>query len=111
MYGMDKAVFADSMDVVRAIFGWNWRIRRLRKKWDRTRERALKIKDDAKRKEILQKLDVIENNVKVLEEEDLNRMVKGKLVGEVKKDLDDIKNSIRMQKEVEEEAEEAGYEY
>jgi hypothetical protein len=97
------------MDTLRALLGWNWRIRRLRKSWDRTRERALKIKDQAKRKDILQKLDTIENNIKVLEEEDTNTMVKGKLVGEARKDLDTIADMISMQREKEEQTEDAGY--
>ncbi len=83
------------------IFGYNWRIRRLRKKWDRMREAALKLKRQERTK-ILEELDSIENNLRVLEEEKLSRIVKAKLCGEVKNDMEKVSSMIEAQKEREE---------
>ena len=50
------------------IFGWKWKIRRLRKRWDRLRERSLK-KDEPLRGKLLQDLDTIEQDLRTLEEQ------------------------------------------
>lgn len=77
------------MDILRAFFGWNWRIRRLRKKWDRLREKTLK-KPKGMRLSILEKLDIIENNVRTLEERTLVRHERARISKEVELDLVEI---------------------
>lgn len=53
--------------------GWNRKVRKLRKKWDRARERSLTKKNPLKRM-VLQKLDLAENQLRMLEEQPINRV-------------------------------------
>lgn len=70
------------MGIFSLLFGWNWKVRRLRKKWDRAREKTLKKKGSI-RQMALQKLDTIENNLRMLEEQRLSRMDRARLSKEV----------------------------
>ncbi|MEM5797767.1 MAG: hypothetical protein QXP39_00795 [Candidatus Aenigmatarchaeota archaeon] len=72
-----------------SLFGWGWKIRRLRRRWDRLREKALK-KSEPARAEILQKLDVIENKIRTLEEQQPGIVLRARLAKEVEIDLAEI---------------------
>jgi hypothetical protein len=86
------------MDLLRLVFGWNWRVRRLRKNWDRTREKTLKKKAQI-RKPALEKLDAIENNLRMLEEQSLNRFAKAKLSKDIEINLAGVKEFIKSKPE------------
>ncbi|MBU0530635.1 MAG: hypothetical protein KKC05_03085 [Nanoarchaeota archaeon] len=77
------------MGLFRILFGWNWKIRRLRKKWDRIREKSLKEEGPFKI-QLLEKLDLTENNLRTLEERPLVRHEKARLCKEVELDLVEI---------------------
>ncbi|UCD07729.1 MAG: hypothetical protein JSW41_02035 [Candidatus Aenigmatarchaeota archaeon] len=86
------------MDILRLIFGWNWRVRRLRKHWDRAREKALR-KENPIRKMALEKLDVLENNLRILEEQKLNRMTKARLTKELQIGIAEVKALLKSRPE------------
>lgn len=71
------------------IFGWNWKVQRTRRRWDRLREHALE-KEGRIRKEALRELDVIENKLKMIEEESLTRRDRVRIIREVQMALANI---------------------
>ncbi len=75
------------------IFGWGYKIRKLRKRWDRIREKTLK-KDAGVRARLLQREDQIEQNLRILEERRLNRGEKGRLARELELDLAEVKDMM-----------------
>lgn len=80
------------------LFGWNRKIRKLRKRWDRLREKALK-KEQPLKGDILTKMDVIEQNLRVLEERKVNRVERSRLAKEIEIDLEGIKAMVKMKDE------------
>ena len=86
------------MGLLRLIFGWNWKIRRLRKKWDRERENALKKHEPIKRI-LLEKLDNAENNLRILEEQRLSRVDRARLSKTLEIDLEEIKAMLKSRPE------------
>lgn len=80
-----------------SLFGWGWKIRRLRRRWDRLREKALK-KSEPARAEILQKLDVIENKIRTLEEQQPGIVLRARLAKEVEIDLAEIDALLKERK-------------
>jgi hypothetical protein len=62
--------------------GWNRKVRKLRKEWDRAREDALTKKNPLKRM-ILQKLDLAEDQLKMLEEQPISRVQRKRFVREI----------------------------
>ena len=60
------------------IFGWPRRIRKLRKRWDRLREKTLKKKGLVK-KTALEKLDMIEQKLRTLVEQKITRLDRSRL--------------------------------
>ncbi len=81
------------------IFGWAGKIRKLRKKWDRLREKALKKKEPLK-STILVKMDQIENNLRVLEErKSIARVERARLSKEIEIDLEGIKALVETKDE------------
>lgn len=81
-----------------AIFGWGWKIRRLRKKWDRIREKSLKKKGRLK-SDMLAKLDQVENSLRMLEERNPSRIERARLAKEVSIDLSELKEMLKMKPE------------
>lgn len=71
------------------LFGWKHKVRKLRKRWDRTRERALKQKEPVRRM-ALESLDRIENNLRLIEERDLSPMDRSRLGKEIEIALAEI---------------------
>ncbi len=62
--------------------GWSRKIRKLRKEWNKARERALTKKNPLKRL-ILKKLDDIENHLRMLEEQRMGRYEKKRFAREI----------------------------
>jgi hypothetical protein len=80
------------------LFGWGRKIRKLRKRWDRLREKALK-KQQPMKGDILTKMDVIEQNLRILEERRVSRVERSRLAKEIEIDLEGIKEMIGMKEE------------
>jgi len=76
------------------IFGWPRKIRKLRKRWDRLREKSLKKKGLVK-KTALEKLDMTEQKLKTLEEQKITRLDRSRLAREVELDLAEIKAMLQ----------------
>lgn len=81
------------MGFLDSLFGWRHRTRRLRKKWDRLREKSLG-KSGPLKKLLLEKLDLAENNLKVLEERQINRIERARLAKEVEIALAEVKELL-----------------
>jgi hypothetical protein len=77
------------------IFGWPRKIRKLRKRWDRLREKALKKKGLVK-KTALEKLDMTEQKLKTLEEQKITRLDRSRLAREIEIDLAEIKTMLQV---------------
>jgi hypothetical protein len=80
------------------LFGWSRKIRKLRKRWDRLREKALKKKQPIKG-DILTKMDVIEQNLRILEERRVSRVERSRMAKEIEIDLEGIKAMIGMKED------------
>ena len=80
------------------LFGWNRKIRKLRKRWDRAREKALKKKDPLKGT-LLSKLDLIENHLRMLEEQRMTRIDRARFHKEVAINLAEINEMLKMKSE------------
>ncbi|MEM5812126.1 MAG: hypothetical protein QXN71_01325 [Candidatus Aenigmatarchaeota archaeon] len=76
------------------LFGWPRKIRKLRKRWDRLREKALKKKGLVK-KTALEKLDMTEQKLRTLEEQKITRLDRSRLAREVELDLAEIKAMLQ----------------
>lgn len=83
------------MGLLTLIFGWKWKVRRLRKRWDRLREKALKT-DGNYKLYILEKLDKTENKLRTLEEQPINRIVRVRIAKEVEIELEEIKEMLKI---------------
>jgi hypothetical protein len=79
-------------------FGWNWRVRRLRRKWDRVREKSLKKKGQL-RAELLARLDIVENQLRMMEEQRLTRLDRRRFYREVAVALAEIREILKMKEE------------
>ena len=82
------------------LFGWGHRVRSLRKRWDRCREDAL-TKKNPRRKMLLEKLDVIEDTLKAIEEQPLNRGTRAKMAKEIEINLEEVKELLKDDKDTE----------
>lgn len=80
------------------IFGHGRKIRKLRKRWDRLREKTLK-KNEVMRSQMLPKEDQVENNLRMLEERRLNRGERARLIKELELDLAEIKGNLKSKPE------------
>ncbi len=81
------------------LFGWGRKIRKIRKKWDRAREKALK-KEGPMKSDLLSRLDLIENKLRLLEErKSITRVERSRLSKEIEIDLEGIKEMLKMKEE------------
>ena len=80
------------------IFGWPRKIRKLRKRWDRLREKSLKKKGIVK-KTALEKLHMTEQKLRTLEEQKITRLDRSRLTREVELDLAEIKAVVQSKQE------------
>lgn len=81
------------MKLLNLFFGWERKVRKLRKKWDRTREKSLKKHEPIRRTALL-KLDAIENNLRLLEEQKLSRMDRARISKEVEIGIAEVKGLL-----------------
>lgn len=81
------------MDILGTVLGWNWRLQRTRRRWDRIREHTLekqgRVKHDA-----LKQLDHTEDKLKMLEEEKLSRRDRIRILREVEMELANTRDLI-----------------
>jgi len=78
------------MGILSMILGWNWKVRRLRKRWDRLREKTLKKKNPVRQRS-LKMLDAISPNLTTLEEQRLGRMDRARISKEIEISLAEVK--------------------
>jgi hypothetical protein len=81
------------MDVIGKMMGWDWKVRKVRRRWDRLREKSLEKKGRF-RHTLLKMLDDIENKVRILEEERLSKRDRKRILAEVTGELEKIKYMI-----------------
>jgi len=79
---------------IEIILGWEWKIRRLRRRWDRLREKSLKKKEPLKT-QLLQRLDLIEGNISTLEEQKLGFLTRKRIEDDVNMQLKSVKTLIK----------------
>ncbi|RKX98513.1 MAG: hypothetical protein DRP54_08170 [Spirochaetes bacterium] len=79
-------------------FGWQRKLRKLRKKWDRLREKTLK-KEKPVRHILLEKLDRTEEKLRILEERTLTRWDRARLSKEIEIELEEIKAMLEAKPE------------
>ncbi len=90
------------MGILGFLLGWDHRVRRLRRRWDRIREKSLK-KHGPLRKEILTRLDSIESSIRTLEEQSLNRITRARIAKEAEICLEEVGAMLKAgEKELEE---------
>jgi hypothetical protein len=82
------------MDILGAIMGWRWKTQRIRRKWDRLREKALE-KEGRVRSEALKQLDMTEDKVRMLEEQSLYRRDRVRIIREIELELGNTSDLIR----------------
>lgn len=80
------------------LFGFGRKVRKLRKRWDRLREKSLKKKQPLKG-DILTKMDMIEQNLRILEERRVSRVERSRLAKEIEIDLEGIKAMVKTKEE------------
>ncbi len=80
------------------LFGWGWKVRRLRKRWDRLREKALG-KAEPMRRTALEKLDSIHSSLIMLEEKPLGKIDRIRIAKEVEIGLAEVKEILKARAE------------
>ncbi|RLJ07071.1 MAG: hypothetical protein DRP13_03775 [Candidatus Aenigmatarchaeota archaeon] len=86
------------MMLLSRIFGFQRKVRKLRKTWDRLREKSLKKKNPI-REMALERLDAIENHLRMLEEQKLSKIDRARISKEVEIDLEEVKALLEMEPE------------
>jgi hypothetical protein len=74
------------MDILGMILGWKWKVQRTRRRWDRLREHALE-REGRLREHSLRELDLIEEKLRMLEEQRLSRRDRVRLMREVQMEM------------------------
>ncbi len=77
------------------IFGWDRRVRKLRKRYDRIREHALK-KHGPIRSRALQRLDGINGSLTTMEETRLGRIDRARISKDVEISLEEVKELLKF---------------
>ena len=80
------------------IFSFQGRVRKLRKRWDRLREKSLKKKEPLKSR-LLLRLDQTEQNLRTLEERRVTRVERARIAKEIELDLEEVKAAVRAKEE------------
>ena len=75
-------------------FGFDWKIRRLRNRWNRLRNKALK-QEKEKRIRLLEMLDDVENDLRVLEEQELTRVDRYRIMRNVENGLREVEINLK----------------
>lgn len=82
-----------SMDLLGMVMGWRWKLQRTRRRWDRLREHALE-KEGRLRRESLKELDLIEEKLRMLEEQRMSRRDRTRIMREVEVELANISDLL-----------------
>jgi hypothetical protein len=77
------------------VFGWERRVRKLRKRWDRLREKADR-KHGPVRAKALNLLDAINSNVTTMEERQLSRIDRARMAKDVEISLEEVRELLKM---------------
>ena len=85
-----------------SLFGWDRKIRKLRKRYDRIREHTLK-KHGPLRSRVLQRLDAINSNLTTMEEQQLSRIDRARLSKDVEISLEEVRELLKFKQDEEEE--------
>jgi pyruvate ferredoxin oxidoreductase gamma subunit len=83
----------EMMDILGMMMGWNWKVQRTRRRWDRLREQTLG-KEGIVRKKALEQLDLVEDKVKMLEEQNLSRRDRIRTMRDVEMELSNINDLL-----------------
>jgi len=86
------------MNIFDYLPGWSRKVRRLRRKWDRAREKTLRKKNPIRRM-ALEKLDAIENNLRIIEEQKLSRVDRARLSKQVEIEIEEVKALLKTKPE------------
>jgi sensor c-di-GMP phosphodiesterase-like protein len=81
------------MDILGIILGWKWKVQRTRRRWDRLREHALE-KEGRVRREALKELDLVEEKLRMLEEQSMSRRDRTRIMREVEMELSNINDLL-----------------
>ncbi len=73
--------------------GWDKKVKNLRKKWDRVREKSLE-KEGPIRAKLLEKEDQVEQNLRLLEERELHKVERSRMYAEVETIVGEIKKLL-----------------
>ena len=76
------------------LFSWERKVRKIRKRWDRLREKTLKEKG-ALKAAALQKLDSINSSITMIEERNLSRVDRARLRKEIEISLEEAKAMLK----------------
>ncbi|OYT43363.1 MAG: hypothetical protein B6U88_01255 [Candidatus Aenigmarchaeota archaeon ex4484_56] len=76
-------------------FGFEGKVRRLRKTWCKLRLRTLKMKE----KNVLNMLDDIDQQLRTLEEQELTRFDRSRILSEVEDSLKNVETALKSKKE------------
>jgi len=87
------------------VFGFNWKIRGLRKKWCKYRLKALKLQGSSKSR-ILNQLDSVEQELRTLEGQDLRRPDRNRITASVEHGLKNVYSELSSKKRKTESVEE-----
>ena len=77
------------------LFSWSRKVGKLRKRYDRIREHALKKKGPL-RNRLLQRLDSINSNITTMEETQLGRIDRARIAKTVEIDLEEIRELMKI---------------
>jgi hypothetical protein len=83
------------MDILGIFLGWNWKVQRTRRRWDRLREHALEEKGRV-RSEALRELDIVEDKLKMIEEQSLTRRDRIRIMREVRMEMKNIADLLEQ---------------
>ncbi len=81
------------MDILGMMMGWDWKVQRTRRRWDRLREHSLK-KEGRVRREALRELDILEDKMRMLEEQDMSRRDRIRLMRELEMGMANVEDLI-----------------
>lgn len=81
------------MDLLGMILGWKWKVQRTRRRWDRLREHALE-KEGRVRREALKELDATEEKLRMIEEQNMTRRDRIRIMREVRMELANINDLL-----------------
>jgi hypothetical protein len=87
-------------DRISGLFSYRRRIFSLRKKYDRVRERTDKEKDATKRLTVLRILDQAEPTLTMLEEQNISRFERGRMMKTVEAYIEQAKSGLKKRQEM-----------